>query len=308
MRISDLLNIGEIRPLLAFVALFLISSFLSPYFFTQTNVSILMGMMTVTAFAALGGGLVILSGGIDLSVGSQIGLACVLTASLLQFYNFSVEMVFFTVISVIMFVGFMNGIVITKWKIPAFIVTFATMTIVRGVIYLYAPQNIPIYNPFFESLGGNIGIFPIIFIIFGGVAFIFFILTKYTKLGLYASAIGGNETATRNLGMEVDGIKVLVYSLASFTFAIAGIMLAVRTQSSYPLAGSGMELDAICSAVVGGYSLSGGEGTVIGAIAGAALLSVILNVMVLLNISSFWQWVVKGVIVIGAATVYRGRK
>jgi ribose transport system permease protein len=308
MKMADFLNIEEVRPLLAFIALFTIASLLSPYFFTQTNISILMGMMTVTAFAALGGGLVILSGGIDLSVGSQMGLACVLAASLLQFYGFNVAMVFFTVISVVMFIGFMNGIVITKWKIPAFIVTFATMTIVRGVVYLYAPQNIPIYDPTFQALGGNIGIFPIIFVIFGGVAVVFFFLTKYTKLGLYARAVGGNETATRNLGMDVDGIKVLVYTLASLTFALGGIMLAIRTQSSYPLAGSGLELDAICSAVIGGYPLSGGEGSVIGAIVGAALLSVILNIMVLLNINTFWQWVVKGIIVIGAATVYRGKR
>lgn len=303
-----MLSVPEVKPFIAFLALFIGCSLISPYFFTETNISILMGLMTVTAFVALGEGLVILSGSIDLSVGSQVGLACVLTASLLQYYNFDVGMMFFSVVSIIMFIGFMNGIVITKWKIPPFIVTFAAMTIVRGVIYLYAPQNIPIYNPFFNSLGGNIGIFPIIFLIFVFVGIIFFFLTKFTRLGLYASAIGGNETAARNLGMDVDGIRVLMFSLASVCCALAGITLAVRTQSSFPLAGSGMELDAICAAVIGGYSLSGGEGTVIGAIIGSALLSVILNIMILMNISAYWQWVIKGIIVIGAATVYRGRR
>lgn len=306
--LRDFFNIGEVRPILALVGLFALSSFISPYFFTYTNISILMGMMTVTAFATLGEAMLILMGCIDLSCGSQIGLACVLTASLFQFYNFDVAMVFFTVITIIMMVGFMNGMIITKWKIPPFVVTFASMTGVRGAIYLYNSGNTPISNSFMASLNGNIGIFPIIFLIFAVIAFVFFIIFRFTKFGLYINAIGGNEIATRNLGMPVDSIKVLVYTLGSLTFAIAGIMVAVRTQSAYPLAGNGMELQAITSAVVGGYSFTGGEGTVLGGIAGAAVLSVILNIMVLSNVNTFWQWVVEGVIVVAAASVYKGRK
>jgi ribose transport system permease protein len=108
--------------------------------------------------------------------------------------------------------------------------------------------------------------------------------------------------------MSVDSLKILVYTLAGLTFAIAGIMSAVQTQSAYPLAGTGLEFEAICAAVVGGYSFSGGEGTVVGGIAGAAVLSVILNIMVLTNVSSYWQYVVEGIIVVAAASVYKGRK
>lgn len=296
----------EIRPIIALAGLIFVSALITPYFFTTSNATAIMSSMAVITTAVLGTALVILMGSIDLSSGSQIGLGCMLTAALLQFHNFSVEMTIFTVLLVGMMVGFINGILVTKGRMPSFIVTLACMAIVRGAIYLYSSLNIPIFNESFLALVGLVGIFPKIFLILIVVVVIFFVLTKFFKIGLHVRAIGGNEAAARTLGVDVTGVKTLVFALAGLCYALAGVMLATRLGASYPNAGYGYELDVIAAVVVGGVSLAGGKGSLIGAFAGSILLVTIVNSMVLLGIAPFWQWVVKGVIILAAATVYRG--
>jgi ribose transport system permease protein len=304
--LGQILRLEESRPLVALVFLVFVAGIVTPKFFSVNNFTAIMSSMAVVATAALGEALIMIMGSIDLSVGSQIGLGALLSAALLARYNFSVEMTIFTVLLVGTMVGFVNGILVTKGRMPSFIITLATLSIIRGAIYLYSDLNIPIFNPTFLSLGGNVGIFPKIFLILllSTVAFYFF--SKFFKIGLYMRAIGGNEIASRNMGVEANGVKNFVFTLCGLLCAMAGIMLASRLGASYPNAAYGYELDVIAAVVVGGVPLTGGKGSLIGALAGAALLATIVNCMVLLNIAAFWQYVVKGTVLVIAATVYRG--
>lgn len=309
----NLKNIGEkivgieaFRPILALIVLMLVSSMLSPFFATTKNLMTILNQMAVITTAVLGEALIILMGSIDLSPGSQIGLGCLLTASLLEFHYFGLEMTIFMVLLVGMMVGFSNGIFISKGRVPSFIVTLACLSIVRGAIFIYCSYNIPIFHKTFLSLGRPIGLLPKLFIILMVVAIIFFLIEKFFKFSLYIRAIGGNEMAARNLGIDVAGIKTLAYTLAGLCYALAGLMLAVRLGASYPNAGYGYELDVIAAVVVGGISLAGGKGSLVGAFAGSMLMVTIVNVMVLLGIDPFWQWVVKGGVIVAAGTVYRG--
>lgn len=301
-----IIKLEEIRPIIALIALASVSALITPHFFTLENLMNIMGSMTIVAMATLGEALVILMGSIDLSVGSQIGLGCMLTAALLEHYNFSAEMTFFTVLLAGAMIGFTNGIVVTKGRMPSFIITLASLSIIRGAIFLYSSLNIPIFNERFLALGGSVGVFPDIFLILVAGLIVFDIFCRFFKTGSHIRAIGGNETAARYLGLDADGVKALVFTLTGALCAIAGLMMAARLGASYPSAGEGYELDVIAAAVVGGASLTGGKGSLIGAFTGAALMTTIVNSMLLLNIEPFWQYVVKGIVLVIAATVYRG--
>jgi len=303
---GGILRLEESRPLIALAFLVFVAGIITPKFFSVNNFTAIMSSMAVVATASLGEALIMTMGSIDLSVGSQIGLGTLLSAALLAHYNFSFEMTLFTVLLVGTMVGFANGILVTKGRMPSFIITLATLSIIRGAIYLYSDLNIPIFNPTFLALGGNVTMVPKIFgiLLLSTIALYFF--SRFFKIGLYIRAIGGNEVASRNMGIEADGVKNFVFTLAGLLCAMAGIMLASRLGASYPNAGYGYELDVIAAVVVGGVPLTGGRGSLIGVLAGAALLATIVNCMVLLNIAAFWQYVVKGTVLVVAATVYRG--
>jgi ribose transport system permease protein len=203
--------------------------------------------------------------------------------------------------------GLFNGLAVAKAKLPAFIVTLAMMTVARGFTLIYTNgRPISGFDETFRFLGaGYIGAIPVPVIIMFLLLIVIYILLKKTPLGRYIYAIGGNEKATKLSGINTDKIKIAVYALNGFLAAVSGIILTSRLNSAQPMAGEGYELDAIAAVVLGGTSLSGGSGTVIGTIVGALIIAVLNNGLNLLNVSSFYQLVAKGGVILLAVFLDR---
>ncbi|MCD6341545.1 MAG: ABC transporter permease [Thaumarchaeota archaeon] len=298
--------IDELKSLTGLIVLFLGAAVFTPKFYNPHNISLLLGQMSVIAMAAIGEAFVIIMGSIDLSVGSIIGLSNVLAAILISQYNYDPGAALFAVMTVGGFIGFLNGVLVTKGKIPSFIATLATLTAVRGIAYLISGGlNIPVYNEAFLSLNEVLFGVPIIFWIYLAALVVLSIFFELTRLGVYIRAIGSNELAVRNLGVDNSGMKNLAFTMSGVCSAIAGFMLGVRLGAGYPHSGIGYELDVIAAVVIGGVSLTGGTGSLIGTFIGALLLAALLNIMVLAGIGAFMQYVVRGIVLILAALAMR---
>lgn len=288
--------------LIAFVVICIGISILSPNFLTITNLLIVVRQITINAMLAFGVTFVIISGGIDLSMGSVVAVAGVAAATFAHPGSYPLIVPLAAGLSVGILIGAFNGIVITKGNVPPFIVTLGTMTIGRGLALIFSDGR-PISNlsESFGYIGGGelLGIpFPIIIL---GIVFVVCLITlKKTVLGRYIYAVGGNEEAARASGIDVEKIKITVYTLCGALSAVGGIILASRISTGQPNVGVAFELDAIAAVVIGGTSLSGGVGTMTGTLIGALLIGVIGNGLDLLNVSSYYQQVVMGAIIIGA--------
>ncbi|SNR98102.1 monosaccharide ABC transporter membrane protein, CUT2 family [Anaerovirgula multivorans] len=296
-----------------FLGMVALLSVLSPAFLQTRNLLNVVRQISVIGLVAMGVTMVIITTGIDLSSGSVIALSAVVAASLAQRPDWAAAkfpgLTGLPVIVPIMaglavgtIAGCINGTVIAKTKIPPFIATLGMMTVARGVALLYADGR-PIssltesYN--FIGQGEVLGIpFPIILLAIMALAM--HTLLNNTKFGRYVYAIGGNEQAAVVSGLNVSKYKILIYTIAGFLSGMAGIVLSARISSGQPGLGLGYELDAIASAVIGGTSLSGGIGTIPGTIVGALIIGVLNNGLDLLNVSAYWQQIVKGLIIVGA--------
>ncbi|MBZ4645518.1 MAG: transporter permease [Clostridia bacterium] len=278
-------------------------SVLSPSFLTVINIMNVVRQISFIAIVGIGVTMVIITTGIDLSSGSVIALASVVSASFAHPNTYPLVVPVLLGLAMGVLCGAVNGSIIAKAKIPPFIVTLGMMTVARGAALLYSNGK-PIGNFtnefIFLGAGKIMGIpVPIIILLF--VAIITHIMLNNTKFGRHVYAIGGNEQAAIISGVNVNKVKVLVYTYASFLAALAGIVLTARISSGQPGLGVSYELDAIAAAVIGGTSLStGGIGTVAGTITGALIIGVINNGMDLLNVSAYWQQIVKGVIIVAA--------
>ncbi|MCH5597803.1 ABC transporter permease [Niabella ginsengisoli] len=264
---------------------------------------------------ATGMTLVVLTAGIDLSVGSILALCGAVAAGLLKngiALQSSDTYIGFTILGVILaaliiggLLGWFNGFVITKFKVPPFVATLAMLTIARGFTMLYTKgQPISNLGPDFAFIGAGsfLGI-PVPVWIAAIVVLVAVIITRQTRLGRYIYAIGGNETAARFSGINISKVKMIVYSLAGAMAAVGGIIVTSRLDSAQPNAGASYELDAIAAVVIGGTSLSGGRGTILGTVMGAIIIGVLNNGLVLLNVSPFWQQVVKGGVILLAVII-----
>ncbi|MCB0841318.1 MAG: ribose ABC transporter permease [Bacteroidetes bacterium] len=264
--------------------------------------------------------LVILTGGIDLSVGSILAFAGALTAGLLKF---GIELpsqnlfIGFTLLGGILAglivgagLGWFNGWAITKFSVPPFVATLAMLTMARGFTMLYT-QGFPINglgdNFDFIGTGWFLGIPLPVWISFLVVLLAVFITNK-TPLGRYIYAIGGNENAANLSGIKTKKIKTIVYTISGITAALGGLMITARLDSAQPNAGMSYELDAIAAVVIGGTSLSGGKGSIWGTVLGAIIIGVLNNGLVLLNVSPFWQQVVKGAVILLAVILDKANK
>jgi len=295
-------SIDELKSLSGLIAILAAAAVFTPKFYLPQNLTVLLGQMSVVATAAIGEAFVILTGCIDLSVGSIIGLANVVSAILISQYNFSPYMALFTVMVIGGFIGLVNGISVTKLKIPSFVVTLATLTIVRGATYLISGGlNIPVYNEQFLDLNEVFYGVPIIFWIYFVSLIVILIFFETTRMGLYTRAVGSNEIAVRNCGVDNNGIKNLAFTMSGLYSALAGFMLGVRLGAGYPHSGLGYELDIIAAVVVGGIALTGGSGSILATFIGAMIMTSILNIMVLAGIGAFVQYVVRGMVLILAA-------
>lgn len=288
-----------------FIIICLILSFISPQFLTVSNWTIIITQASINALLAFGVTFVIITGGIDLSLGSMVAVTGVTAAMLAHPDTFSVALPIFAGLLAGLLMGVFNGFIITKSKIAPFIVTLGTMTIGRGLALILSKGR-PVSNlsDSFNFIGGGdiLGIpFPIIVLII--IFIICSLILKKTLLGRYIYAIGGNEQASRASGINVNQVKMAVYSISGLLAGLAGILLTSRITTGQPNAGAGFELDAIAAAVIGGTSTSGGTGTMTGTLIGVLLIGVINNGLDLLNVTSYYQQVVMGIIIIGAVVL-----
>jgi ribose transport system permease protein len=302
--------LGRFGPLFGLVLLTIFLSVTSDVFLTGSNLTNIARQATVNAFLAIGLLMAIITGGIDLSVGSILAVAMCSMAILAVKMGVNPYLSMLICLAVGVFIGWMNGILLTRLHLPhPFIATLGTMNIARGLALIITGAS-PISGfdragaPQILVLGaGSIGPIPVAFVAVVIVYIIFHIILTNTSLGRHIYAVGGNTAAARLSGINVDKTLVIVYSMSGLMAGLAALMLAGRTNSGFPNAGAGYELDAIAAVIIGGASFSGGSGTIGGTAIGVLLIAVLRNGLVLLNVPTEWQTVAIGLVIIGAVSV-----
>ena len=301
-------RIVEQKTLIALVVMIVVVSFLSPNFFTTGNILNILRQTAVNAIIAVGMTLVILTAGIDLSVGSVLALCGAVGASLI-----AREIPVFVAVAAALGAGAMlgaaSGVIIAKGRVQAFIATLVSMTMVRGLTLVYTDGR-PISTGFTDTAdafsligtGYLLGI-PVPIWIMAATFLAAWYLLGHTRLGRYIYALGGNEAATRLSGIDVDRVKIYVYAIAGFLSALAGLIVTSRLSSAQPTAGAGYELDAIAAVVLGGTSLMGGRGSVLGTLLGALIIGFLNNALNLLDVSSYYQMIAKATVILLAVLV-----
>ncbi|MGJ7918966.1 ABC transporter permease subunit [Neobacillus sp. LXY-4] len=301
-------QLQKLGPLVGLVIITVILSVISPNFLTLDNVFNVLRQVSINALIAFGMTFVILTGGIDLSVGSVLALSSALTAGMLASGMDPILTILLGLLAGAL-MGAVNGLIITKGKVAPFIATLATMTVFRGLTLVYTDGR-PITglneSTLVELMGrGYAGWIPVPIIWMLSAYCILYFILKKTTFGRRIYAIGGNEEASILSGIRADRVKLWVYSITGTLSALAGIILASRLNSSQPTAGAAYELDAIAAVVLGGTSLSGGKGWIFGTLVGALIIGVLNNGLNLMNVSSFYQQVVKGGVILLAVLLDR---
>ncbi|MEN9656763.1 MAG: ribose transporter permease [Pseudomonadota bacterium] len=304
-------TLHKLGPLLALLLISSVLSVMSRDFLTVNNLLNVLRQVSINALIAFGMTFVILLGGIDLSVGAVLALSSVAIASMIAA---GVDPILATLCGVLAgsALGAVNGLIISRGKVAPFIATLGTMTVFRGLA-LVASDGRPITgfnSDFFAMLGGgyiaNLIPVPVVTTTLAFVALWF--LLKKTVFGRHVYAVGGNEEASLISGVKVNSVKLWVYTLSGALSALAGVILTSRLNSAQPNAGMGYELDAIAAVVLGGTSLSGGRGWIVGTLIGAVLIGVLNNGLNLLSVSSFYQQVIKGSVILLAVLLDRSAK
>lgn len=291
--------LDKYKSLIGLIILCIVITVISPAFMTLSNITNIFTQVSTNAIIAIGMTFVILTGGIDLSVGSTVAISGALAASILKSTN-NIPLAILVASITGIVIGLINGILISKGKLQAFIVTLATMTIFRGATLVFT-NGTPIskLSEIFVNIGnGKIWFIPIPVIITIIIFIISIYLLNQTRFGRYLYALGGNEESAKLSGINTNKIKTLVYVISGFASSIAGIIITSRIGSASPNAGTSFELDAIAAVVIGGTSLSGGEGRITGTIIGALIIGVLNNGLNLMNVSPFYQSIVKGLVIL----------
>lgn len=301
----------KLGPIFAVLALSGALAVLSPDFLTITNLFDVTRQISINAVISFGMTLVILLGGIDLSVGSILAVSSLVIALLLREGE---PAAFATLVGVLCgaFMGALNGLLVTKGRVAPFIATLGMMTLLRGVALVLC-QGTPVSgfsSRFFSALGGGylarVIPLPVVWMLVL-FAILWFVLDR-TVFGRHVYATGGNPEAASLSGVNVDRVQILVYTLSGLTAAVAGVILTSRLGSAQPTAGAGYELDAITAVVLGGTSLAGGRGWIFGTLLGALLIGVLNNGLNLIGISAFYQQVIKGSVILLAVLLDRAPK
>jgi len=286
--------------------LILALSLLSPYFLSTANLLNILRQVSINAILALGMTVVILKGGIDLSVGSLLALSGALAAGF-ALSGFPPPLAMGLGVGIAVALGTLQGLLVAYAGLPPFIVTLAGLTAFRGLTLVYTDGR-PITglpDPFLFLGNGTLLGIPVPVMVMLSFLLLTHLLLQNTALGRYLYAIGGNEEAARLSGVPVARIKVFAYAYSGLAAGLAALVLTGRLNSAQPTAGTGFELDAIAAAVVGGTSLAGGRGTAWGTFLGALIIGVLNNGMNLLNVSSFYQLIAKGAVIVLALLVDR---
>jgi ribose transport system permease protein len=305
------LRIRELNVLTALLVVAALISFATPYFLTTDNLMGVFRSFSLIAIMSIGMVMVIITGGIDLSVGSVMGLSSLTTA--VGFDNgLQTAVCVAGGLLVGLVFGLFNGLLVTKIHLPPFIATLGSLSIGRGLMYIVThgvpltPDTPDVFSIFGQ---GYVGVVPVPVVIMLAMMVLFSVIMRRTRFGRHVYATGGNETAARLSGVKTGRVKLLVYMLSGTIAAIAGVISFSRYLSAEPASGFGAELDVIAAAAIGGASLSGGVGSVEGAIIGAALAGIISNGVVLMNINTYAQQAITGAVILIAVSldVWRNR-
>jgi ribose transport system permease protein len=288
----------------ALILLYIVFSLASPNFLQFDNIVGILLSTAINGVLALGVTFIIITGGIDLSVGTVMTLSAVMTGIFTTVWHMPLALGILAGLATGALMGFTNGIIIARMKVPPFIATLGMLYVAKGLALVISGLK-PIYfndTPEFNrtAMGSLIPGFEIpnvVLVLFGAAIIASLILTR-TVLGRYAFALGSNEEATRLSGVNVNFWKIAIYTLGGLFSGLAGVMIAARLNSAQPALGQGYELDAIAAAVIGGTSLSGGEGSMLGTIIGAFIISTLTNGLRILSVPQEWQTIITGAIVI----------
>jgi ribose transport system permease protein len=298
--------LGRYALIIIFVALIIISACLSDVFFTSVNIFNVLRQSAMVGIVSMGMLLVILTGGIDLSVGSLFALSSVMVAKLQNVMPWPAATLLVLLMGLML--GMINGFLITRAKVAPFVITLSMMSVARGLAFSYS-KGAAILVPFssFELIGtGYVGPVPVPVCIMVLVFIIVAFMLERTTFGRIVIGIGGNEEAMRLAGVNTNRHKTAVYMISGFLSALAGVIITARMGVGSPITGEGMELDAIAAVVVGGANMAGGEGNVLNTVLGVLTLALIGNILNLLNVPAYPQYILKGLI-IAVAVVSRRR-
>lgn len=293
-------KINEYAIYVVLILLFLFFSIASPSFINANNLINVVRQISMLGIASVGMTFALLVGGIDLSIGSQMSMVAVICSIMMTKGNINPCIASILCIILTSAVGFFNGIIISKIKMPPLIVTLSTMIIIEGVAFIIS-KGIPIFGfpQGFSILGqGYIGIIPIPVIIMIVILIIGAVILNKTYIGRYFYSIGGNEEASRLSGIDVDKIKCLAYTLSGLFAGIAGVILLSRTNSGQPTMGNGFEFDVLTAVVLGGVSVNGGVGKISNVISGILIIGVLNNGLVLMGMNTYVQSVIKGIVLL----------
>lgn len=303
-------NLGIILGLLV---LCIVISVINPNFLTSNNLLNVLRQTSTNLYLALAMTMIIILGGIDLSVGSIMAVVGVVTTALIAQFSAPVYLAVAAGVAVGILVGAMNGYVVATTVIPPFIVTLATMNIARGAAYVLTDgKPVRVMSDSFNNIGsgyvGGIIPMPVVYLVI--ILLLCYLIMNKTKLGRYMYAVGGNAEAAKFAGINIKKVKFFAYTFSGLMASVAGIVLASRMFSGQPTAGNGAELDAIAAVVLGGTSMTGGSGRIGGTVIGALIIGILSNGLNLMGVSSFWQYIVKGIVILVAvyADVIKKRK
>ncbi|KAA5605337.1 ABC transporter permease [Roseospira marina] len=304
-RLQRLFGFKESGILLALIGMCVLISLITPNFLTPYNLAIVMRQVSFIGIVAAGQTLVLLLGGIDLSVGAIAGLSAVLGAMLMTAGGLDPFVAMTLAIALGFLFGLINGVLIAYLKLNAFIVTLATGEVFAGAILVltrgYAITGLP---PEFAVLGqGSIGVVPVSVVFLFAIFAVLVYMSQNTPFGRSIFAIGGNRVAARFVGLRVERVEMTVYAIAGMLAATAGMLFVSRMSAGQPTIGASWLMPSITAAIIGGTSLSGGVGTVLGTLLGATFMGVLANGIVLTNVSSYWERVIIGLFVIIAVFV-----
>lgn len=285
---------------------------LSPVFFTASNFTNILESTTAISIAAFGMTLVLLAGGIDLSMGAVVALVGVVSARLLEESGYSILPVAAIGMVIGLVVGTINGLIITTWNVQPFLVTLGTMTMVRGTaLIISGGKTTYVTDNLFKNIfaKGNLFGIPVLIVWLFIILIILYILISRTTFGRRVQAIGGNEAAAINSGIHVKRVKTVAYAINGLLSAICGLIILGKLSSGLPNAGEGLEMEAISAAVLGGTGFKGEGGNIIGTLLGALVIGIVINGLTLMGVQSYVQTVIKGaiiiMIVVGSITLTR---
>lgn len=316
-----LLNLLRLRTFVALILVFAFFSFAAPNFLSAANMVIMSKHVALNAFLAIGMTFVIITGGIDLSVGSIVGLCSMVSGWLVLYgidpgFGWSIQFNTLEIVLLVtlvgIFIGLINGLLITKLNVAPFIATLGTLYVARGAaLLLSGGRTFPNLNGNAEYGSDTFGLIgtgslfkvPVLILMLIVVALLAAYIARRTPLGRHIYAVGGNERGAALSGVNVDRVKIAVYMFSGFCAALVGIIIASQLQASHPATGETFELNAIAAAVLGGTSMSGGRGRIFGTVVGAFVIGFLSDGLIMMGVSSFWQTVIKGLVIIAAVVI-----